>query len=363
MSESSLYQPETAGLADYLHREVLPEWSGVEIEEFTRSTGGLSWENFRTQVREPGGSRRQLLAVKRAPTRGSLEPYDITKEASILEALGSTDVPTPELLAYTTDRSIFERPFSVMEFLEGEAPDLRKIDEWPRWRDEAARSRIADDVVTALAAMHRFDWQAADLACLPAAGDGAEGQITRSVDHYFGNVERYVLPDWPRQAMVRHVALWLKENVPPCSEGDLVIIHGDFRFGNWMFRDGRLVGVLDWERAMLGDPMQDLGFLCMPLARRRHPHLMGLLLPLDDLARRFEKATGVAVSRKHLHYYVIYWQFVEAALVPRGLTYAVQFEDAEEPELRSITAYPQLAINTDQLAQLIDDYEAGRHVL
>lgn len=363
MRDSSVYRPETAGLAKYLHAQILPQWRGVEIEEFERATGGLSWENFRVLVGETGGTRRRLLAVKRAPIRGSLEPYDITKEAAILEALGPTDVPTPALLSYTTDGSVFERPFSVMEFIEGEAPDLRKIDEWPRWQDDSSRSQIADDVVGALAAMHRFDWRAAALSALPSSRDGARGQITKSVDHYFGNVERYVLPEWPRQPMVRHVSLWLKENVPSCAESDLVIVHGDFRFGNWMFRDGRLAGVLDWERAMLGDPMQDLGFLCMPLARRRHPDLMGLLLPLDELARRFEKATGVAVDLRRLQYYVIYWQFVEAALVPRGLTYSVQFEDAEEPELRSITAYPQLAITVDQLAQLIDDYEAGRHVL
>jgi aminoglycoside phosphotransferase (APT) family kinase protein len=198
---------------------------------------------------------------------------------------------------------------------------------------------------------------------LPRGDGGAEVVLGASIDHFFGNVVKYVLPDWPRQPMVRHVALWLKENVPSCAESDLVLVHGDFRFGNWMFQGERMAAVLDWERASLGDPMQDLGFLCMPLARRRYPHLMGLLLPIDELARRFEKATGVAVDLVRLHYYMIYWNFVEGALVPRGISYATQFEDADEPELRSITAYPQLAITVTQLAQLIDDFEAGRHVL
>jgi aminoglycoside phosphotransferase (APT) family kinase protein len=363
MSESSIYAPETEGLVKYLGSEVLPDWKGCELESFDRVTGGLSWETYRVDVRETAGERRRRFAVKRAPTRGSLEPYDITKEASILRALGASDVPVPEVLSYTTETRHFVRPFSVMEFIEGESPDLRKVDEWPRWRDEEARSRVADEVIAALAAMHRFDWKAAALPALPRGDGGAEAVLGASIDHFFGNVVKYVLPDWPRQPMVRHVALWLKENVPSCAESDLVLVHGDFRFGNWMFQGERMAAVLDWERASLGDPMQDLGFLCMPLARRRYPHLMGLLLPIDELARRFEKATGVAVDLARLHYYMIYWNFVEGALVPRGISYATQFEDADEPELRSITAYPQLAITVTQLAQLIDDFEAGRHVL
>lgn len=84
-----------------------------------------------------------------------------------------------------------------------------------------------------------------------------------------------------------------------------------------------------------------------------------MLLPLDDLAARYEKVSGRSFDMRRLHYYVIYWQFVEAALVPRGMAFAA--EDAHE--LRSITAYPQLHINTRQLASLIDDYEDGVHVV
>ena len=211
----------------------------------------------------------------------------------------------------------------------------------------------------ALTALHRFDWRRADLpAVVGEPGTGAE-RLARSVDHYQGKIERYVIPRWPAQPMVRHAGLWLKQNAPDLPEDELVIVHGDFRFGNWMWRGRRLAAVMDWERASLGDPMQDLGFLCMPLARQRRPELMGMLVPLEDLAARYESRGDREFDRRRLHFYVIYWQFVEAALVPRGLAYAAE----DRTQLRSITAYPQLNINTRQLAELIDDYEAGRHVL
>jgi aminoglycoside phosphotransferase (APT) family kinase protein len=176
-------------------------------------------------------------------------------------------------------------------------------------------------------------------------------------------VEKYVHSRWPHQVMTHHAALWLKENAPACGEEELVLVHGDFRFGNWIFQGEKLAAVLDWERAAVGDPMQDLGFLCMPLARQRRPDLMGMLLPFDELSLRYHAATGREVDRKRLHYWVIYWQFVEAALVARALAFAVEAAESGVQELRSVTATPQLATNTRQLAQLIDDYEAGSHDL
>lgn len=345
-----------AQLASFLAEAAFPDWGGVEIESMERVTGGLSWETFRTTLRDPDGGRRARVAVKRAPPDGPLAPYDVGKEARLLEALPDAGVPVPHLLAWTEDAGVFERPFSVMDWVEGESPDLRRIEDWAAWRDEAARSRIADQVIGALAAIQRFDWR--DTALAADAAD--EARVTRAVGGVFRGVEEHVHAHWPRQVMTRHARLWLEQNAPACPGSDLVLVHGDFRFGNWMFRDERLVAVIDWERAAIGDPMQDLGFLCMPLARQRRPELMGMLLPLDELSARYRAATGREVDPRRLHFWVIYWQFVEAALVARALDHAVR---GSHRELRSITAYPQLATNTVQLARLIDDYEAGRHAL
>lgn len=260
--------------------QVFPEWSGVRIDKIVRATGGLSWETYFADVRDPSAPERsQRLAVKRAPPRGPLAPYDVTKEASVLSALESSDVPAPRILAHCTDTEVFGRPFAVMEFVAGEGPDLRKIEDWAPWRDEAARLRVADEILRVLAAMQRWDWRQAELPAVAGAPGSAALRIARSVDHYFGNLETHVLPSWPASPMVRHAALWLKENAPDLAEDELVLVHGDFRFGNWLWRGETLAAVHDWERATVGDPMQDLGFLCMPLARQRRPELRGCCCP------------------------------------------------------------------------------------
>ena len=68
-------------------------------------------------------------------------------------------------------------------------------------------------------------------------------------------IDRYMDPLLARsdmagvpQTFCRDVSLWLRENVYEIPEDELTVVHGDFRFGNFIFRDTELVGVVDWER-------------------------------------------------------------------------------------------------------------------
>jgi len=350
-------------IGDYLHREVVPEWSAVEVRSCRRVTAGLSWETFVLDIADPRapGSCRRLVA-KRPPAAGPLAPYDVAKEGSLVRALAHSDVPVPEMLAWTPGEAVAGRPVQVMAFVDGDIPDVRSIERWPAWRDGRRRRQVGVRVLEVLAGLHAFDWRSADLSpALAAAGGSGPERLRASLDRLMGRIDDLVAPRWAASPVCRDAWSWLHAHLPDLAGADTVVVHGDFRVGNIVFAGDRIVAVLDWERATLGDPMQDLGFFCMPMARQRRPELMGMLLGFDDLCAAYRAAAGRPVDVRRLHYYLVYWQFVELAQILRGVVHMI--EEAAPDEVRSLTSYPLIGRGTVQLVELIERFEDGDHEL
>ena len=135
-----------------------------------------------------------------------------------------------------------------------------------------------------------------------------------------------------------------------------MLVHGDYRFGNFLWRDTEIAAVHDWERASLGHRMQELGFICMPLSRLRDPRIMGKALPFDALAERYERESGLAVDIAKVQYFAVLWQMLEAINALRS-----GLEDPIPVVTTAVAAQPNLVAR--QMLQLIEDLEAGRPVL
>ncbi len=98
---------------------------------------------------------------------------------------------------------------------------------------------------------------------------------------------------------------WLNHNAPDASGKKLV--HGDFRMGNLMIDRNGLSAVLDWELVRLGDPMQDLAYLCTPSWRFGHyEKLAGGFDSADSLLRAYAKASGTDVDPARFRFWLIY---------------------------------------------------------
>jgi aminoglycoside phosphotransferase (APT) family kinase protein len=139
-------------------------------------------------------------------------------------------------------------------------------------------------------------------------------------------VDRYLIPllqssveSGIAHPVWRDMGSWIKQNAPDLHEGDMVVVHGDYRFGNFLWQGTKIAAVIDWERAMLGDPMADLAFICMPLSRRVHPELMGKALPFDTLVNRYESASGRSVDVRRIQFWCVLWQFIEGVNGTRSL--------------------------------------------
>ena len=94
---------------------------------------------------------------------------------------------------------------------------------------------------------------------------------------------------------------WVAENLPAAPRS--TVVHGDFRNGNLIVGEDGVRCVLDWELAQIGDPMLDLGWLCVKTWRFGGPHPVGGFGDRDDLFSAYERAGGGSVDPAHVRFW------------------------------------------------------------
>jgi aminoglycoside phosphotransferase (APT) family kinase protein len=203
--------------------------------------------------------RGETNVVLRRPPRPPLPPsaHDVLREARLLGALSDTPARVPAVLAVCDDSTTIGSPFYVMELVEGEVI----VNSVPEMLDTPAeRRRIGEQLIDALVEIHGVDWRAAGLE-----GFGKPtGYLERQLRRFSGLWELNKTREIPS---VEIVGSWLIEHLPdPDPPTPATIVHGDYRLGNTLFANetpAELAAVLDWEMATIGDPLADLGYLCM----------------------------------------------------------------------------------------------------
>jgi aminoglycoside phosphotransferase (APT) family kinase protein len=239
--------------------EAFLDRSGLGSGPLDATPVGDGHSNVTFRIRREGAD-----VILRRPPRPPLPPsaHDVLREARLLASLAPTDARVPAVLAVGDDESVIGAPFYVMERVEGEVitTDLPAALDAPQ-----QCARIADELIDALVEVHGVDWQAAGLE-----GFGKPtGYLERQLRRFGGLWEHNRTRDVPE---VERVGRWLAEHVPP--SGAATIVHGDYRLGNTMFAaeaPARLLAIFDWEMATIGDPLADVGYLCMFWAERGDP--------------------------------------------------------------------------------------------
>lgn len=211
------------------------------VSRLRRLSGGASRETWSFEVEERGG-RRTPLVLRHDPP-GEPRPEIIRREAVALAAAAKNGVPVPRLVDHGDAPDVLGAPYLLLAHVEGESIARRIL------RDDEyaiARRRLAADLGRAAAAIHEVP--TGQVAGIPAA-DGLSLLW-----------ERYLECRVPRP-VIEVAFRWLEERRPDPVEAKLV--HGDFRLGNVLVDGDGLAAVLDWELVHLGDPMEDLGYLCI----------------------------------------------------------------------------------------------------
>jgi len=163
-------------------------------------------------------------------------------------------VPVPRVRWCEDAPAVLGAPFFVMDYVEGETLARRLL------RDAEyapARAALPEQLATALARVHAIDLDAPALGFLarpPAEASPAAVELAR-----YESLFRALAPE-PHPAF--ELALrWLAARLPATDRRTLV--HGDYRVGNVIFGPEGLRAVIDWEMVHVGDPMEDLGWLCV----------------------------------------------------------------------------------------------------
>ncbi len=246
---------------------------------------GEGHSNVTYRVRREGA-----CVVLRRPPRPPLPPsaHDVLREARVLRGLEGSGVPVPRVLATCSDEALLGVPFYVMEFLDG-APMTTTTP--PGLRDPAHRAAMAQRMITALATLHGVDFEGCGLGDLGRPDGYLERQVRRFTDLW----ERGRTRDLPE---LDEVTEWLRAHLP--ESGAPSLVHGDFRIGNLLFRTTppvRLLGIVDWEMATLGDPLADVGYLCAHLAERGDPGTV--MTELQPVTREDGFPDGAALAERY----------------------------------------------------------------
>jgi len=293
----------------------IAEHSGAqaEVRDLQPLLGGFSYETWRLQARwQDGGQWREApLIMRRVPRGGVLEPYDASREFRVLKVLEGTAVPAPRALWLDAQGAVLERPFFLMEFVAGDVPLP-----WGEAIAPGQRTAMHEQFTDVLATLHGLDWRALGLEFLgvPPSDDA----VGYHLDRWRATLERVALRPYP---LLEEVIAWLRAERPRNSR--LVLNHGDFRMGNFIWRDDRIRAFIDWELCCIGDPLADVAFSRLPLA--------GWCSVSGAMVERYRARTGNDIDEAHMDYFVTF-ELLKATII--GLTGMRAFAEGRSSDLR-----------------------------
>lgn len=280
-------------LREYLAAR-LPAAKDIVVGRLERTGGGASRETWLVDAEwsENGKRTSRGLIIRRDPTASVLET-DRSVEFRVLRAAREIPVPVPQMYWLEEDGSWLERPFMVMERVSGVAPPVI----FPMTESDEARRTIAAEFATYLARIHRADWRKLGLEFLgvPTSGEAA---ARAQVESWEREYQRSKLEERPVLAVALH---WLATHLPPHAE--TVLVHADYRAGNFLYENGHITAILDWEMTHLGDPMEDLAWAVLPFWSSGA--ICQGLQAREEMITAYERAGGMPVDPERLFFYEV----------------------------------------------------------
>lgn len=316
-----------------LDMSVIDPWLKAHIQglegqpEVTQFAGGAS--NWTYRLKYPTHD----LILRRPPAGTKAKSaHDMGREFRIQQAL-MPYYPVPEMLAFCEDPSIMGCDFYIMRRVEG----IILRSNLPKGLDLLKEEvhQLCLNVIDKLIDLHQIDIQSTGLS---AFGKGT-GYVKRQID---GWSDRYVKARTWNVAKFTYVMDWLKDNLPENERSCL--IHNDYRFDNVILQSDdpmKIIGVLDWEMATIGDPLMDLGntlaywvqadddFLASSL-RRQPTHLPGMLTRREVVDYYCEK-TGI--TPHNWTFYEVYGMF-RLAVIAQQIYYRYHHKQTRNPAFK-----------------------------
>jgi aminoglycoside phosphotransferase (APT) family kinase protein len=297
--------------------------------EVTQYSGGASNWTYRLRYESHD------LVLRRPPEGTKAKSaHDMGREYRIQGALRPVFPFVPEMIAFCDDPSVLGCDFYVMRRLDGTI--LRRNPPRDLALTPDQTRRLCLNVIDTLIALHRVDVTAAGLEGLGKGAGYARRQIEGWSDRY-RKARTWNVPRFER------IMAWLAEHTP--EDAATCVIHNDFRFDNVVLDPQdptRVIGVLDWEMATLGDPLMDLGnalaywvqadddFFIRSL-RRQPTHLPGMLTR-REVVDYYQEKTGRHAG--NWAFYEVYGLF-RLAVIAQQIYFRYQQGQTKNPAFRN----------------------------
>jgi len=314
--------------------------SAVTITHLARMSGGAVQENWALDVDVKGGAyagAQQWVLRTDAAARvaASLKRGE---EFLILQVAHAAKLHAPQPLWMCNDMQVTGREFFIMQRLPGIASGHRITRETALVPD---RARLARELAETLVRLHAIKPPQPQLAFL------ATMHARDNITHYRAYLDRLAEPHPALEWGLR----WCELHAP--ADEETTFIHRDYRTGNYLVHDGRLAGVLDWEFAAFGNPLEDVGWIfakCWRFAGRQRP--AGGIAETADFIAPYERASGRTVTPAAL----VYWQ------VMAHLRWAMIALQQAQRHLSGVERSLELALTGRIVAELEYEILALTHV-
>jgi aminoglycoside phosphotransferase (APT) family kinase protein len=266
----------------------------VTVAGLARIPGGASRETWRFDARV--GDEVRPLILRRDPGGSLIDTESETEFRAYQSAFGV--LPVPRAIALEKDGAELERPFIVMERIDGGEVASPFTPE-PYGPHAETLGEAFFTALGRLAAHDATDTPLARHLPMPAADEAWRVQL----DYWEGVIDDDELEPQP---VVRAAIRRLRRSPPPPA-AKVGIVHGDYRTGNVM-HDGRggMLAMLDWEMAHLGDPIEDLGWALDPIWNHHSPGSVAGMTTRDKALGWWEAASGMRVDPWSLRWWSLF---------------------------------------------------------
>ncbi|MFC3067675.1 phosphotransferase family protein [Phenylobacterium soli] len=277
----------------------MPHAADVSVEAMERISGGASRETYRFRAtwQEDGKTHERKMILRRDPPASLIET-ERRVEFEAYRAFFGSAVPVPEMLWLEEDEAHLDHPFFIAAEVAGFQASPQTLFAGGY---DAVLETVAERKWTILGEIARADPRETGLPAVLEA-PALDACWKRELDYWEGMIDRDEAEPMP---IVRAAIRWLRANPPPPAQ-KLSVVHGDYRTGNFLYDEaGEIHGVLDWEMAHLGDPLEDLAWGLNPVWEFGRG-LAGGLIDQSKAVAIWERASGLKADPKALHWWILF---------------------------------------------------------
>ena len=259
-----------------------------------RIFGGASRETYRIILEEDDGGEVNLIL--RMIQESSLIDTKQEVEYEAYSLFQNTNVPVPELIKMEQSSKYLGKPFIIMSEIEGQAASPFDKESYKPYQEE-----IGVQFWTILANITNFD-----ISKINSDSHISMIQEDQNWKQQLDYWVKVIREDSIGVEPILEMAIrYLYKNNPKDSY-QLVLVHGDFRSGNFLFKENIITGILDWEMAHLGDPLEDLAWALSSIWCWEEKNRPAYLLERNSALDIWEDATGLTIDQDSLFWWELF---------------------------------------------------------